>query len=167
MCKTRTKRGRETGIMLSKLNDDYKQKLERFIKRYDAIDKKKKLLQEEIRLLNQKERRIRRPDWIKCLKPLIEKITKDVGATKIKTYGPFGLCNERSIYWEDAKGNTLANLCFIDGEKGMAFRDETKDSGKFEKGTIGYMNGMNHKTIKITPNMDYNWALRFAKRKRK
>lgn len=94
------------------------------------------------------------------------------GAVSFEIYGPFGMCNEWSIYFRSNKKDpkspgdfkTLAGASFARTDEGYGLRDYSKNTGRFAKGSIGELNGMNYPTIEITEKMTLDWFVKFAKK---
>lgn len=96
----------------------------------------------------------------KRLKPLIK------GTVKIEIYGPFGLGNECSIYFNGKNDKILASATFTRYGDGYGIKDYSKNTGTYPKGSIGEMNGGNYNTIKITNKMTAEWFVKFMKKNR-
>jgi len=149
--------------------NDYNQSL---IRREKSFRTRRGNIDLQILQLEAKKRRIKWPDLMKVFEPLCIEIKKKLGASKFVLYGPFGLCNEKTIYWlKDSErditvdGNVLGSLCLISDADGVKIMDEDTDNRSCEPGTIGHASGMNHSSIKIDDTMDIEWLLDFVKRK--
>lgn len=111
------------------------------------------------------------PHYIQgLLQPLAERLmSKFFPDRDIEFLGPFGLCNEVSIWFvrkgisekDKLVGDNTLSITFIpfhfDRDFELRVRNTDIDTGKFDKNTIGAMNGMNHPDIKIPKNASLNW----------
>jgi len=142
--------------MLNELNNKY-------IRSANAYSKRTRKIDREIKELEAKRERMKYPDFWRTFKPLCEVIKKRLGADIIKTYGPFGLCNERSAYFGKG-GETVGSICFVSGGDGWALRNENENTKRYAEGTIGAMNGMNYPVIGIDNEKDIDWVMEFVRR---
>lgn len=145
------------------INEKYK----RSSKRHFAKDKK---IDKQIEELKAKQKRMRYPDFNKYLEELGKQILPKIkGAVGFEVYGPFGLENERSIYFHgpgtEKKRKTICGATFTRFGDGYGLKDYAKDSGRFAKGTIGELNGMNFKVIEISKDMNIDWFIKFMRKK--
>lgn len=147
---------------------DYNKSL---IRREKSFMTRRNNIDSQILQLEAKKRRMKWPDLMKVFEPLCIEIKKKLGASKFVLYGPFGLSNEKTIYWlKDSEksitvdGNVLGSLCLISDADGVKIRDENTDNGRYRDDTIGKLNGMNHPSIEIDDTMDIEWLLDFVKR---
>lgn len=133
--------------------------------------KKEEELEKQIAVLEAKKKRMRYPHILDYLNKLGKAcLPKIKGAIGFKVYGPFGLGNECSIYFhskqKDKSGDnkTLAGATFTRYGDGYGLKDYSKNTGRFAKGSIGELNGMNNPTIEITEKMTLDWFIKFAKK---
>lgn len=85
---------------------------------------------------------------------------------QIDVYGPFGLCCESSIYVK-RNDKIIGDLTIIDGNgRGNFLRRSYEDNGLYEPMSIGWLNGMNHKTYPLPTDNEECMRLVFAKTER-
>lgn len=120
------------------------------------------------RQIKRLESRIGKLGYVSWVDEIVEPIAKEMMKhLPVKSYdilGPFGMSAEVAIHfhkndppkrdgWHDLD---IISICIIplDLDKGeIGIRDQTVDTGQYPSGTIGELNGMNHPTIPITPDM--------------
>jgi hypothetical protein len=109
--------------------------------------------------LNQEKNNMTYPHWItEIIEPLGETIATELG-TNFRVLGPFGLQNEVAIHFgkdfdTDTKSEYSIHLVPINIEEGkIAYKDYSKRTEKYPKGSIGEVNGWNYENIEITDDM--------------
>jgi len=109
------------------------------------------------------EYKLEYPHWMEnYLTPLAEVLIKNFPGSDFNVAGPFGMDCETSISIHGEDSTLLAFLQFVPGnlDAGELFlRDYTVDNGRFSKGTIGAMNGMNHPNISIPQDATIEWFM--------
>lgn len=107
--------------------------------------------------------KLKYPHWMEYyLTPLAEELIKHFPDSNFHISGPFGMDCETSITIKGEDSTLLAFLQFVPGnlDEGELFlRDYTVDNGRFAKGSIGAMNGMNHPNISIPQEATIEWFL--------
>jgi hypothetical protein len=91
---------------------------------------------------------------------------------RFEVLGPFGICCEWCIHFyregieEDKKfeGDNCLSISFLPGEGGdLRVRDYNRNTGKFAKGTLGEVNGMNHPSIDIPGDMEIEELVKYVR----
>lgn len=148
--------------------NDYNKSL---IRREKSFMKRQGNIDFQIQQLENKKSKMKWPNLIKVFEPLCIEIQAKLNADGFVLYGPFGLCNEKTIYWlKDSEkditvdGNVLGSLCFISDSDGVKIRNTNIDNKNCLPGSISYANGMYHPSIEIDNTMDIEWLLDFVKR---
>jgi len=106
------------------------------------------------------------PSWIdEIIKPIAEEMTKHFPDRRYEILGPFGLACETAIhFYLNGSDNieTCLSITFRPGnlDKGeIKIVDYSKDTGSYEKNTIGEVNGMNYPSIPIPKDADIQWLI--------
>lgn len=149
---------------LKDLNEMYIKRIQSYLSRQDKIRLQIEALKIEMEKMGY-------PRFDNIFAPLFKNIQQELQADGYQVYGPFGIYNQRTVYWlKDNKknitidGNVLGSLVFVSDTNGWKLRNEDVDTGQFTEGTIGEMNGMNHPEMNITDEMDMEWLLNYIKK---
>jgi hypothetical protein len=115
--------------------------------------------------------------WIDLLvRPIALQLAKHFPGRKMEILGPFGLGCETSVWFKQNKPGVDENKLFDikGGIKAITFRPgdlkqgelrivkRDEDNGSCPKGSIGAVNGFNHPTVLITPEMTINDLLKYV-----
>jgi len=127
-------------------------------------------IRQEIKDLEEEMNRLIFPSFEKVFIPIIKLIKKELKADGYEIFGPFGLSCETTIYWlKDVqkeitvKNNILGSLTIISNGDGWMVRNTSQTINKFNKRTIGEVNGGNYVSLEINEKMDIEWLLKFIK----
>jgi hypothetical protein len=164
-------------MKIKEISNKYVSDYKTFDESKEKIESKIQLRQKQIERLERKMERLEktRPWWIDMIiKPIAEELTKELENVYYDILGPFGISAETSIHfypdefknqdrkewnWDNVKSITFIPYDLKNGEIGI--RDYTKNTGKFAKGTIGELNGLNHPTIELDTSMEIKDLLKF------
>jgi len=152
----------------------------KYTRQYDAYSSAREKLETEIvkvetRLKSLRDKKTNPccPSWIDLLlKPIAEAMLKHLPNRTFKILGPFGMTNETGVHFykkrikekNKFKGDNCISITFRPAKlPDLTVVDYSVDTGHFEKGSIGEMNGMNHPSIPIQD--DINWLLAFMLKK--
>lgn len=156
---------------LYELNEKHKKLWKSYLERENNINneiqKIKNEAEKKINVLNKKNKNLKFHGGLRELfNNLAVEIQKKLNSSCFEWYGPFGLNNEQTIYFykDKNKKKILGSICFVSFRDGYAIRDEKKNNGLYQKGTIGEMNGGNHPIIEITEKINLDWLVKWAKR---
>lgn len=139
-----------------------------------GIEAKIKQREKQIERLKKKLKKL--PFWQDALiKPIAEELIKHFPDRRYEILGPFGLSSETAIHFYrigvDEKhkfdGDNCISITFRpeDLEKGeLRLVNHKTNTGEFREGTIGEMNGMNHPTIPLSPDMTIEELLKWVGR---
>ena len=152
---------------IEEIKKSYQRKQKLYRTKQDNLRKEIKKAEAKIKELEEKDNKMTYPHFIEnYIKPLAEEIIKHFPGRYYKTLGPFGLTNETAIHFykngvtnkNSCDGDNCISVDFrpikYDGESDLVLVNNLKNTGEFEKGTIGEVNGMNYlevtmpKTIK-------------------
>lgn len=151
---------------LGGLQQQFTRKLKRYHTRTTRLDT-------EITRLTKQRKQTRHPSWIDTLvKPIAEAAVATMPGWSYEILGPFGLCAAVSIHFtkngvdwrKPTQKGALRSITFVlgDFEQGeLQVRDYTQDSGRYPKGTIGELNGMNQLDLPIPPEATIAWFLKW------
>ena len=111
------------------------------------------------------------PYWLdEIIDPIAQLMAKHFPDRTYNILGPFGIDCRTSIHFykkgiaeeERFSGDNCLSITFVPGDlhKGdIMVEDTTTDIGKFAKGTLGEVNGMNHPKIDIPDNANEQWLI--------
>jgi len=136
-------------------------------------------IDKQIERLKKKQSRNLCPRWIDTiLQPIADELCLHLPDYRSEILGPFGLCAETAIHlykrgltkeelWSDEgrKDKAIKSITFVPGDLNrgeIKIRDVATDSGKFARGTIGELNGLNHPSIAIPEDADIEWLLKYV-----
>ena len=136
--------------------------------RVEQAKEKREQAERELKALDNK-------NWLDLMvRPLAKQIAKHFPNREVEILGPFGLGSRVSVWFKmkgvsekkihDKKGGIKA-ITFQPGEldKGELYVvNEKEDNGSCPKGSIGQINGFNHPTMVITPNMTIKDLLKYV-----
>lgn len=141
------------------------------IRREKLFSTKRNNIDLQVKELETKLDKMKYPDIMVVFKPIFKDIKQKLKADGFVMYGPFGLDNEKTIYWlKDIKkcitekDNVLGSLCLISDPYGVSIRDVSITKNTFPNSSIGAMNGGNHPSIVIDDKMDIEWLLKFVQK---
>lgn len=155
---------------LFELEGNRRKAANRYYSKQRKLEAQKRAIEKKVEVIEKQIKDMRYPHLLDYLKKLGKAALPLIpGAVDFKTYGPFGLGCECSIYFHSKgkkgkEGKTLGGATFTRYGDGYGLVDYSKDTGRFPKGSIGEMNGGNYNTIEITEKMDLAWFVKFAKK---
>ena len=122
-----------------------------------------------LKSLEDKKANLCHPSWIDIIvKSIAKAMSQELPDRTFGILGPFGMTNETSIHFyrkgikKESKfeGDNCISITFRPAElPDLTVVDYSVDTGRFEKGSIAEMNGMNHPSIPIQDNVP--WLLAF------
>jgi hypothetical protein len=137
--------------------------------KHEYIEKERSLEEKIARLqIKLKKHMDKYPDVIECLiKPLARAVKERCGFKAFEVYGPFGLENEISVYFANEGEDGNIAICKVE-TWGLTLHIRCRDNAEvthleywtgettdeFEKGSIGYLNGMNNVYAKLPTDLD-------------
>ena len=122
-------------------------------------------IRKKIEALKKEEEELKYPYFSEWLEKFATRLIPHIkGATRIETFGPFGLGNETSVYFYDKSDVVLGSACFRHGADGYELKDYSKNTGKFPSNTLGAAHGLNYETIPMTDKMTVEWFVKFMKK---
>lgn len=112
------------------------------------------------------QHRRKHPTWIeRIVEPIAMRLALVLGREP-EILGPFGICSHVSIHLKVPSGNgeTVRSITFTsqydaDDEIVLCWRDWSRDTGKYPRGTMGEINGMNHPSEPIPDAADLDWFI--------
>ena len=138
-----------------------KELIKKYQDKYNSYYKEKKNLEKKIEKLEKRKEKLELPSWIdEVIKPIAEDIVKTMPDRHYNILGPFGIGSRVSIYFYLKGGedtNTCKSITFRPGslEEGqIEIIDFSKEVKRYNKGTIGEVNGGNYKTIPMVETID-------------
>jgi hypothetical protein len=161
-----------------KLKDNAKEyitKYHYYEEKRDYLINKIEIREQQIERLKNRKEKLEYPHWVDLLlEPIAKELVKEFEGYYYVMMGTFGISNEAPIHFypigksgkESIHDGTSKSITFIplnldNGEIGI--RNYKKNTGEFNKGTIGEMNGMNHPTIKLSPDMEIKELIKFVR----
>lgn len=151
------------------------------VKPHVELEQEKKRIYDRSKLREKQIERLQKklyklPFWKDSLIGAIgEELVKHMAGRRYELLGPFGLTSETAIHFYrigvDEKhlfdGDNCVSISFRPGDldKGeLRIVDYKKNTGEFREGTIGEVNGMNHPTIPLSPDMTIEELLKWVGR---
>lgn len=146
---------------MKKIKEEYLKKDEKVKKEKEKIEIKMRKLENELNDLSQQKKEIKTVHWIdEIVEPLAQELAKELNK-EYGIYGPFGLRSAVTIYLMEDKSISItkqatSSITIIPGDltEGELFYETGEISGKFGKGTLGYINGMNNELAKLPDSFD-------------
>jgi len=156
----------------------------RYLKEHQALDSERTKIEEKIEQREQQIVRLKKKlskrgygsFWGDVLvKPIAEELVKQMPGYHYELLGPFGLSSEFAIHFykngvsekEQHEGDNCKSITFIPGDlqkkADLGIRNYDEDTGRYAKGTLGEINGMNHPTIELSPDMEIKDLLEYVK----
>lgn len=159
---------------------------QRYAKMNTANKEKRDKIDKRIEVLNRKlewnkkrasEAWNENPSWIdEIIDPIAQLMLKKLPGRYYELLGPFGMCSRMSIhfyknemkeldrkeFFSEMTGDGCLSITFLPGDcrNGEIYlEDSLTDTGRFIKGTIGELNGMNHPSIEIPEDADEQWLV--------
>lgn len=147
---------------LCSLEEKYRLGVRRFNQNTLKLDK-------EIKALQEKRDKLKYPNIKTVFAPFAKAMQIKLGAERIRWLGGFGLSNEHALWFlkgndPDEVNNIISSINFVKDGDGWGIKDERVDTGKYPKGSIGEMNGMNHPTIPIDSKLTEDMILDIMRR---
>ena len=159
---------------LTDISNAYAQKCTERGATRNYLDSRIEHRERQIERLKSRRDRLRYVSWVdEIVDPIAKEMMKHLPVKSYDILGPFGMSAEVPIHfhksdppnrdeWHDID---IISICILplDLDKGeIGIRDQTVNTGQYASGTMGELNGMNHPTIPITPDMTIDDLVEYA-----
>lgn len=163
-------------ISIKQLSQEYIRKHNHYVSERNKIDNRIEQREKQIKRLEKKQHSLSLPSWIEeILEPIAKAMIRKMPDRYYDILGPFGMCCTTSIHFYKS-GVGSKQLFDGDNCRSITFRpknldvgevvlvDYNQDTGRYAKGTMGEVNGMNHPELPIKDSI--NELMKFMNREK-